>query len=252
MQRSAVSRRRSRKMEGEALKGKDMTASGALDATAARGRDAGRRRRGAQKAQETGQSPEQEPARARNGAASSVRADAEPREMPAVRDGSSATMPLWERPGYLVRRLHQIHSAIFLEECKAFNITPVQYGLMTTLLQHSGSDQRTIGVEVGIDRTNVADVLERLAERGLVRRERSETDRRAMNAFLTDEGRTLVGEMYEAMVRAQQRLLEPLDPEYRSAFLAMLTQLVEGNNHYSRAELKADFKVRRRRAPGED
>ncbi|MFG1227358.1 MarR family winged helix-turn-helix transcriptional regulator [Xanthobacter wiegelii] len=165
---------------------------------------------------------------------------------------SSPSMPLWERPGYLVRRLHQIHSAIFLEECKAFNITPVQYGLMTTLLQHSGSDQRTIGVEVGIDRTNVADVLERLAERGLVRRERSETDRRAMNAFLTDEGRTLVGEMYEAMVRAQQRLLEPLDPEYRSAFLAMLTQLVEGNNHYSRAELKADFKVRRRRAPGED
>lgn len=252
MQRSAVSRRRSRKMEGEALKGKDMTAPGALDATAARGRDAARRRRGAQKAQETGQSPEQEPARARNGAASSVRADAEPREMPAARDGSSATMPLWERPGYLVRRLHQIHSAIFLEECKAFNITPVQYGLMTTLLQHSGSDQRTIGVEVGIDRTNVADVLERLSERGLVRRERSETDRRAMNAFLTEQGRALVGEMYSAMVRAQQRLLEPLDPEYRSAFLAMLTQLVEGNNHYSRAELKADFKVRRRRGREED
>jgi len=161
-------------------------------------------------------------------------------------------MPLWERPGFLVRRLHQIHSAIFLEECKAFSITPVQYGLMTTLLQHSGSDQRTIGVEVGIDRTNVADVLERLAERGLVRRERSDRDRRSMNAFLTDEGRELVEKMYAGMVKAQQRLLEPLDPEYRSAFLAMLTQLVEGNNHYSRAELKADFKTRKRPRRGED
>lgn len=160
-------------------------------------------------------------------------------------------MPLWERPGFLVRRLHQIHSAIFLEECKAFNITPVQYGLMTTLLQHSGSDQRTVGVEVGIDRTNVADVLERLAERGLVRRERSEKDRRSMNAYLTEEGRTLVKQMYAHMLRAQQRLLEPLDPEFRSAFLAMLAQLVEGNNQYSRAELKADFKARRR-SRGED
>lgn len=164
----------------------------------------------------------------------------------------SLPMPLWERPGFLVRRLHQIHSAIFLEECKAFGITPVQYGLMTTLLQHSGSDQRTLGVEVGIDRTNVADVLERLAERGLVRRERSDSDRRSMNAYLTEEGRALVQKMYASMVKAQQRLLEPLDPEYRPAFLAMLTQLVEGNNHYSRAELKADFKTRRRSRRGED
>lgn len=187
------------------------------------------------------------------GAAGRDRSDAARERAPdAEAPVSAPPMPLWERPGYLVRRLHQIHSAIFLEECKAFNITPVQYGLMTTLLQHSGSDQRTIGVEVGIDRTNVADVLERLAERGLVRRERSETDRRAMNAFLTEEGRALVAQMYAAMVRAQQRLLEPLDPEYRSAFLAMLTQLVEGNNHYSRAELKADFKVRRRRGRDED
>ncbi len=239
-------------MKGEALKGNDMTASGAVDATSARGRKgarrpgAGRKIRGADPVQ--GRDVPIPDAQGRD-------AEATLREAAVTHDAagaSSPSMPLWERPGYLVRRLHQIHSAIFLEECKAFNITPVQYGLMTTLLQHSGSDQRTIGVEVGIDRTNVADVLERLAERGLVRRERSETDRRAMNAFLTDEGRTLVGEMYEAMVRAQQRLLEPLDPEYRSAFLAMLTQLVEGNNHYSRAELKADFKVRRRRAPGED
>lgn len=252
MQRNAVSRRRSRKMEGEALKGKDMTASGALDAKSAPGRGAARRRSLERKIQETKPSPEQRLADAPKQAVSSVGMDAKVQEMPPLRDASSPTMPLWERPGYLVRRLHQIHSAIFLEECKAFNITPVQYGLMTTLLQHSGSDQRTIGVEVGIDRTNVADVLERLSERGLVRRERSETDRRAMNAFLTEQGRALVGEMYGAMVRAQQRLLEPLDPEYRSAFLAMLTQLVEGNNHYSRAELKVDFKVRRRRGQEEE
>ncbi len=167
---------------------------------------------------------------------------------------AEARVPLWGRPGFLVRRLHQIHSALFLEECKAFNITPVQYGLMSTLLQHSGSDQRSLGVEIGIDRTNVADVLERLAERGLVRRERSETDRRSMNAYLTDEGRELVEQMYASMTRAQQRLLEPLAPEFRPAFLAMLTQLVEGNNKYSRAELRIDFKGRKgaRRKSAED
>ena len=28
-------------------------------------------------------------------------------------------LPLWSRPGYLVRRLHQIHTAIFAEECRS-------------------------------------------------------------------------------------------------------------------------------------
>ena len=146
-------------------------------------------------------------------------------------------LPLWSRPGYLVRRLHQIHSALFLEECREFGITPVQYGLMTALQHHPGSDQVTLGGAVGIDRTNVADVLERLSERGLVHRERSERDRRSMIASLTDEGEKVTEHMHKNMQRAQERLLAPLLPEFRPAFLAMMTQLIEGNGQYSPAEL---------------
>lgn len=152
-------------------------------------------------------------------------------------------LALWSRPGYLVRRLQQIHSAIFLEECKEFGVTPVQYGLLTALRHYPGSDQRTLGAELGIDRTNVADVLERLTERGLVRRGRSERDRRSMTAFLTSAGETLLEDSFAHMQRSQERLLAPLAPEFRPAFLAMLVELVEGNNQYSRAELRSDFRV---------
>lgn len=145
-------------------------------------------------------------------------------------------MPLSSRPGYLVRRLHQIHSAIFSEECQVFAITPVQYGLISTLLAYPGADQVTLGREVGIDRTNVADVLKRLTERGLVRRERSKTDGRSMVAFLTKEGERVALEVYENMRRAQDRLLLPLRPEFRQAFQAMLAELVEGNSKYALLE----------------
>ncbi|HWK47896.1 MAG TPA: MarR family transcriptional regulator [Stellaceae bacterium] len=136
-------------------------------------------------------------------------------------------VPLQSRPGYLVRRLHQIHTALFLEECGHFAITPVQYGLMTALRREPGRDQASLGAEVGIDRTNAADVLERLAERGLIRRERSASDRRSKVASLTEAGEALTEQMYAHMLRAQERLLEPLAPEFRPAFLAMLRQLVE-------------------------
>lgn len=156
-------------------------------------------------------------------------------------DTEPERVPLWSRPGFLVRRLHQIHSAIFLQECATFGITAVQYGLLSALYDQPGLDQRTLGVEVGLDRTNVADVVARLAERGLVQRERSARDRRARTATLTDAGRTLVERMYDGMQRAQERLLEPLAPPYRAAFMAMLLDLVQGNNEQSRAELRPDF-----------
>jgi DNA-binding MarR family transcriptional regulator len=149
--------------------------------------------------------------------------------------------PLWTRPGFLVRRLHQIHSALFFEETRKFNITPVQFSLLTVLLHQSGSDQVTIASEVGLDRTNVADVLRRLTRRGLVRCQRSRLDRRSLVASLTDEGVKLTTRMHAAVLRAQERLLVPLEPAFQPAFMEMLLKLIEGNNQYSRVPLRSDF-----------
>jgi DNA-binding MarR family transcriptional regulator len=163
------------------------------------------------------------------------------------REALPTRLPLWSRPGYLVRRLHQIHSALFADECKDYGITPVQYGVLTALLVFPGSDQVSLGAEVGIDRTNAADVLERLAERGLVRREKSVEDRRMMLAYLTPDGETLTRGMHDAMQRAQDRLLAPLAPGERELFMKMLVRLVGAGNALGRAVLRsAEQPVRRR------
>ena len=52
--------------------------------------------------------------------------------------------PYHQTPGFLIRRLHQIHVAIFLEECAAFNITPVQFSLLKALSAGTEMDQATI------------------------------------------------------------------------------------------------------------
>jgi DNA-binding MarR family transcriptional regulator len=146
-----------------------------------------------------------------------------------------ADMPLWARPGYLLRRLHQIHYALFFEECAGFDITPVQYGLLTTLSLNPDIDQNSLGRELGIDRTNVADVLNRLAGRGLLERRRSPDDRRMVLTRLTPAGEKLTKKMYRSMQRAQERLLKPLLPQERQTFLITLIRLINGNNHLGRA-----------------
>jgi DNA-binding MarR family transcriptional regulator len=152
---------------------------------------------------------------------------------------SAKMVPLTSRPGFLIRRLNQIHYAMFFEECKDFNITPVQYGMLTALSVSPGLDQKALGLAVGLDRTNTADVLKRLEERGLVKRRQSEEDGRVKHAFITPEGEKTTKAMYSAMLMAQQRLLAPLSDADKKKFLDLLHVLVDSNNEFGRASMRA-------------
>jgi DNA-binding MarR family transcriptional regulator len=145
--------------------------------------------------------------------------------------------PLLERPGFLIRRLHQIHSALFIEECIEFDITPVQYSVMTVLAQKGDSDQAALAKDIGMDRTNIADVLARLAGRGLVTRSVSKSDRRMRRARLTKAGNAMMLKLDAAAERAHARTIEALPGKERKRLLADLVRLVEANNNIGRAPL---------------
>lgn len=146
---------------------------------------------------------------------------------------------LWARPGFLVRRLHQIHVAMFFEECKSQNITPVQYAILTVLSVLPGLDQTALGQEVGLDRTTTADVVRRLEDRGLVERRENPADRRTRHVHVTKEGKSIMTALRGDMARAQDRMLAPLPPAQQEVFMNLLSTLVEANNQYSRTILRS-------------
>ncbi|MPS28156.1 MarR family winged helix-turn-helix transcriptional regulator [Pigmentiphaga sp.] len=145
-----------------------------------------------------------------------------------------AEQVLWSRSGYLVRRLNQIHYAMFFEEC-SHEITPVQYGILTALSLQPGSDQKTIGHELGLDRTTTADVVKRLERKGYLTRRVDPEDRRSRQSFITEEGLRVMGQLQAGMTRAQQRLISPLSKKDQDTFMRLLSKLVQANNHYGRA-----------------
>ena len=149
-------------------------------------------------------------------------------------------LPLWSRPGYLVRRLHQINYALWSEELGHANVTPVQYSVLTALAIRGEQDQTTLADEIGIDRTNVAEVLSRLETRKLVRRKENPADRRARLASLTPRGRKLMTQLFPAMQRAQDRLLAALTQKERDHFMATLVRLIETNREYGQAISRGD------------
>lgn len=157
------------------------------------------------------------------------------KKAPASREHTS----VWNRPGFLVRRLHQIHVAIFLEEMAEDNITPIQYGLLSALADQPGLDQMSLAEEIGIDRANVADVLTRLESRGLVVRTVSAEDNRRKFCAPTERGLAFVRKYHANMQRAQDNLLRPLKPAERAEFMRLLRRIVEAGNDLGRAPLRS-------------
>jgi DNA-binding MarR family transcriptional regulator len=146
--------------------------------------------------------------------------------------------PLLGRPGFLIRRLHQLHCALFLEETRDFGITPVQYSLMTTLAERGEMDQNSLALEIGLERTSVAEVIPRLQDRGLLIRRRGVDDGRFKLVKLTRKGMALLRTMAPAVQRAHDRTVEHLGPAERDAFLLQLIRLVECNNHVAAVPLR--------------
>jgi MarR family transcriptional regulator, lower aerobic nicotinate degradation pathway regulator len=145
---------------------------------------------------------------------------------------------LFYRPGFLIRRLHQIHLALFAEECAAFDITPVQYSILTVAKAQPKLDQMQVALEVGIDRATLANVLARLELKKIVRRTPCASDKRLKLVSLTARGATLLEKMREPVQRAHERTIAALPEAEREVLMTLLTQLVDAQNAHGRTKLR--------------
>lgn len=142
---------------------------------------------------------------------------------------------LYQRPGFLLRRTHQISAAVFENACASVGLTPAQYGVLTVVAAEPGLDQTRLSRALAFDKVTVMRVLKGLEERGLVRRERSSVSRRQMTVSLTADGEALLAAAREPAERAYQRLLSPLTPAQRRQLIELLQTLTEGLADEARA-----------------
>jgi DNA-binding MarR family transcriptional regulator len=147
---------------------------------------------------------------------------------------------VYTRPGYLFRRMQQIAVSIFVEECRAYDTTPVQFAALVAIHAHPGIDATRLSAVIAFDRSTLGSVIERLEAKQYIQRKPSPEDKRIKLLYLTRSGSALLREIMPSVDRAQARMLQPLKPADRKALLALLTQLVDLNNEASRVPLRAE------------
>jgi DNA-binding MarR family transcriptional regulator len=116
--------------------------------------------------------------------------------------------------GHLIRRCQQRAVDLFTEEVSSDlgddGPTPRQFAVLLAAHQEPGINQTDLVRKSGIDRSTLTEILRRLIDRKLIRREKSPTDGRTNALFITKQGETLVQRALPAVIRAQQRILEPI------------------------------------------
>lgn len=147
---------------------------------------------------------------------------------------------VYAAPGYLFRRMQQIAVSIFMEECKAFDLTPVQYAALIAIHTHPGIDATRLSAVIAFDRSTLGSVIERLQAKDFIERKPAPEDKRIKLLYLTRQGAAILREIIPAVERAQARMLEPLKPTERKALMGLMAQLVDLNNEASRVPLRAE------------
>ena len=126
---------------------------------------------------------------------------------------------------FLLKRAAQYSADLFAEQLGKTGMTQRQFTLMETVLENEGASQTELVRITGIDRSTLADLVNRLETQGYVRRERSSTDARVNFVFLTDLGRSSVRAARPVAMLVDQALVEALPPRLRKAFVTSLEEL---------------------------
>ena len=142
---------------------------------------------------------------------------------------------MYQRPGFLLRRAHQISAAVFESACIEVGLTQAQYGVLTVLHSAPDIDQSRLARALAFDKVTVLRVLRGLEERGLVTRMVAAENRRQMSVRLTAQGKRLLKKTEQPVRLAYQQLMAPLTQKESEQLIVLLQRLTNKLQDEARA-----------------
>jgi len=108
--------------------------------------------------------------------------------------------------GYHLRRAQVAVFQNFAEVIGTSDLTPGQFGVLVVIDANPGLSQTQLGNTLGMDRSTVVAMIDRLEHRELVLRQASPFDRRAHALHLSAHGKAALGRLL-ASVRVHERAI---------------------------------------------
>lgn len=131
--------------------------------------------------------------------------------------------------GHLIRRLQQRSIQVFVQRTQeaGFDLTPVQFAAMDAIRANPATDQAKVAKLIAYDRATIGGVIDRLEQKGWVRRVVNDRDRRARELSLTAEGERVLAALVPIVRALQDEILEALGDADRARLLKLVRKAVQ-------------------------
>ncbi len=105
-------------------------------------------------------------------------------------------------------------------------VTPAQSGILFLLKRKDGLTMTEMGRALGIDNATITGLIDRLERNGFVRRNRSASDRRALNIAITTEGVEEVNRAKAVVKRVNESIKTGFSAGEIEAFKRILLNII--------------------------
>ena len=142
--------------------------------------------------------------------------------------GKTAGLRMGILPDLLAYHLRCAHVAVFQHFNRTLGVHGIsgpQFGTLLLIESNPGVSQSSIAEALRFDRSTLVQIVDRLEDRGLVRREPSVQDRRSHALRLTEDGAALLGDLKTLSDEHEGIVAETLSEAERKSLLALLERL---------------------------
>lgn len=127
--------------------------------------------------------------------------------------------------GYHLRMAQVTVFKDFDRALAGLDITPAIFGVLEILQHNNGLTQTRLATSIGLDRSSLVPLLDKLQKRNLVTREASVNDRRKNHLFLTPQGLQLLAESTLRVKLHEHRILASLSKPEIKQLIELLTKI---------------------------
>jgi DNA-binding MarR family transcriptional regulator len=132
----------------------------------------------------------------------------------------------------LDRRIHRVVRRHSSAAWMGLNLTVPQVKTLFFVSNHPGTSPTRLAEALKVTPPNVTGIVDRLVEQGLLARQISPEDRRALVLHLTEKGESILSGLRERQTTVMQAILGYIDPEELSQIIKALSGLAEAARAY--------------------
>ena len=106
-----------------------------------------------------------------------------------------------------------------------FDITPIQYGVLGCIWEFDMHNPKEIAAHLGVENSTISGILERMENKGMIRRMIDSTDRRFIHIELTDLSKSLEVPVRTVVTEVDNNVLAQFSEEEINTLKDMLRRI---------------------------